>query len=483
MIGTNEQDMDLDTFLESLMNPEYKPKFPFSFFFSEGCKYFRISMYKKAIERLDEALQTQPTNVQVMLTRAKIHIRLQQYEKAIEDATEAMQLWPSYSEIYDLKGQAEYLKGDFEGAYLTYLAGRQIRPDIKELRLGHQLCGETLGNSMVGMYGPAKLETDDKWKSKLCDVGIRFAKKSRNRIPTYERFSKDKSVLKELLSDEKVSKIHDVCKESLNFIETSERFWAMEKPLYTRRKASYPENQIAKKGTIAQYVAATKTRCLRYLQSGFTNLCIAEGQKLVELLESKPDMSRELLIKLKADVYHLLSFAYEIKPNVALCLQSLIKELEVSLESEYMYPQIRAYHHLGMHYLKKKEFENACSCFTGVIEALNPERLRKFLQNRKKYSTEMDESNVIDEEIREIEAAEIWARDFKENIDNLIPQPRSNKFFLEVIPEGIGLKNFLNENLNQSESNESEVYFSTEENGQSNESFFSTVSEKSKESE
>ncbi|XP_055943746.1 outer dynein arm-docking complex subunit 4-like [Argiope bruennichi] len=448
--------MDLDSYLESLMNPEYVPKFPFSLFYSEGSKYLRMRLYKKALERLDEALMDEPSNVKALLTRAKVHIYMRQYEKAKEDATEAVKLWPGYSEAFDLKGRSEFMMGDFEGAYLTYLAGREVRPDIEKLRLGQQLCEESMKNSMKIMSG-FKVDRDDIYlMSKVKDGGVRFAQRSSNRLPNYERFSKDKKILQELLLDEDVKNVHGLCKESLDDIHQFERFWAMQKPLHCRKKAPARNKRITKKGTILQLMTSMKNRCQDYLRNDNLDLCIADGEKLMRLMESYSGAPTERSIKLKAEIYHLMSFAYDEKKDDKLCLDFLQKELEISQKSEYIHPQIRAFHHLGIYYMRKRDYQSACSSFLGVTEALKPDRLKKYLEDRERHVIEDETKDEKHKDLAEIEAAEIWARNFKQRLTALLPQSAINNLLLEIRQEDMCLLN-LGHNISRSESESSKT--------------------------
>ncbi|GFY78699.1 tetratricopeptide repeat protein 25 [Trichonephila inaurata madagascariensis] len=462
MLVPNESEMDLDAFLESLMKPVYVPKFPFSLYFSEGCKYYHKGMYEKAIEKLDEALNLEPTNIRALLARAKVHIYLRQFDKAKEDANEALKLWPEYSEAYDLKGLSQYLKGDFEGAYITYFTGRKLRPCIEKLRLGQQLCEQAIDNSMKEKGGLITKE-DVNLVRRVREDGSRFERKSRSKMFTFERFSKDKKILEELLSDEDVICAHRLCQDSLNVIQNTERFWAMENPLSTRKNWPTIRQRFVKRGTVIQYIVSMKNRCQYYLQGGLADQCITESQNLLKQIESQPDIPKEQLMKLKADILHLLSLAYEIKENDSLHLEYLLKELKVSQETELIHPQIRALHHLGKHYFKNQDYQNACRYFLAVTRALEPKKLKKFMEERMRHSTK-DIKTEKEEDLADLQDAEAWVRNFKNNLHNFISPSTSNKLLLEIFREEMELEEMgQNSSSDSSETDETDIYETAEE--------------------
>ncbi|GFS44635.1 tetratricopeptide repeat protein 25 [Nephila pilipes] len=433
-----EAEMDLDEFLDLLMTPAYEPKFPFSLYFSEGCKYYHKHMYEKALEKLDEALKSEPSNITALLRRAKVHIRLQQFDKAKEDANEALKLWPEHSEAFDLKGQSQYLKGDLEGAYITYLTGKKLRPDIEKLRLGQQFCKEAIDNSMKDKCGLITKQ-DIRLVPRVKDDGTRFEQRSHNKTSTFERFSKDKKVLKELLSDESVESAHDLCKESLNFIQITERFWAMETPFSSRKNLPTTRQRVIRNGTVIQYIVSLKNRCQYYLRGGLVDHCITEGQNLIRLIESQSDIPKEQIIKLKADIFHLLSLAYDVKGDDSMHEDYLLKELAVSQECDHIHPQIRALHYLGMYYFKKKAYSKACRFFLTVTKALRADQLKKFMEERMRHSTN-DIKTEKKEDLADLQAAERWVRNFKNSLHNFISPSAANEMLLEITREDMESK-------------------------------------------
>ncbi|GBN59441.1 hypothetical protein AVEN_30456-1, partial [Araneus ventricosus] len=280
---------------------------------------------------------------------------------------------------------------------------------------------------------------------------------------------KDKMILKELLSDEDVTQVHGLCKESLDYIHQSERFWAMQKPLHSRKKLPAPGKRVIKKGTILQLMTSMKNRCQEYLRNEYVDLCIADGENLVRMMESRAGIPTEQSIKLKAEIYHLLGFAYETKQDDARCLDYLKKELEISQKSEFIHPQIRAFHHLGIYYLRKRDYQNACCCFLGVAEALKPDQLKKYLDERERYAIEEETKDERDKDLADIEAAEIWARDFNRNLTTLMPPSAANDLLLEMLQEDMGLLH-LGQNVagnDNSESDNTGTYLTADEDSDS----------------
>lgn len=401
--------MDLDAFLESLMKTEKVRKYPLSMYYSEGTKYLNLCQYEKALEYLDNAVDIDPINVKSLLKRIKCLIALREYRKAIEDASKVLRIYPNCIAAIDLKGQAQYLMGDFEGGYLTYLEGRKVKPFNNNFRLGEQLCKQALDNSLQPSvrikfnkhdnYALAKIEKDDK----AFESQLKYRKSAR------ECFGKDRKFMEDLMTDSNLTSIHGFCEETVNYIKACERFWTMDKPLHTRQKLPKIIKRDVKKPLVADrqlsICKAAKRRAESELQRGRIHDCLSEAEKLLIFIERLPVEKGKDKMKLKCDALHLKSIAYRKEDKISLYTQYLMKELEVANEFDLKIPQTRTYHMLGEYYQKNGNMSRVFLCFDKVISAVDPKKIDELA---------MEEVSV--EEVQQLEEARAWANSIVSNV-------------------------------------------------------------------
>ncbi|XP_035230832.1 tetratricopeptide repeat protein 25-like [Stegodyphus dumicola] len=408
--------MDLDQFIESIMKCEKEVHYPHSMYHSEGVKYLHLKQYEKAVNFFDSALQKDPTNINSWLKRSETFLGLKEYEKAKEDAMRAIKLNPLSAKAIDLKGQAEYLMGDFEDGYLTYLKGQNLIPGNEKLRLGKQLCQEAMDNSLRPVRKMTVVTDDLRLLRRQSDEGFKqHISGLRGRQATYERFLSDKKFLEALLSDKCRKSIHSLCKEVIQYIENSQRFWSMQMPLHTRKKIpKFPRKSVIK--PMAQPVEvficrAAKRRCSWELEKGRVNSCITEVYKLLERIKSIPDKFFLEKIKLKGDALHLLSLAHQRKGNHTLFLRYLYQELELAKDDGLIFMKIRALHHLGSYYLKSRNLQKTYFCLENIISVLNFCEAEKFFEL----------NDILEKEaLEEFKAAKKWTDDFVSNLQDYI---------------------------------------------------------------
>ena len=276
--------MDLDEYLESLMKPKNAPKFPLSMYYSEGTKYLRLFQYEKALQFLNEAVEHDPTNIKSLIKRSKCFIGLKEYHKAIVDADKVLQMCPNNVHAIDLKGEAQYLMGDFEGGFLTYFEGRKTNPVNQVLRLGTQLCQDALDNSLHPRLGVKYIKDDVAGILKTEKDYEKFQNLLKYRRSTRECFGKDAKFMEDLMADKNLKSVHGFCKEAIDYIRHRERFWSMETPFHSRKK--YQEIKIPQAfEKNIRICNAAKQRAQSSLYRGKFDDCISEATNLLNSAE------------------------------------------------------------------------------------------------------------------------------------------------------------------------------------------------------
>lgn len=121
---------------------------PISLLLSEGNKYVRLSRLEKAITSFDKALEQDPNHFQTLLSRGKCYMKLGKYEEASKDFDGVTRLSPACVEAVHLKGVTQYLIGDIEKGFLTYLHGYEATTTRDKLRQGFNFCQKSMDDCL-----------------------------------------------------------------------------------------------------------------------------------------------------------------------------------------------------------------------------------------------------------------------------------------------------------------------------------------------
>lgn len=204
------------------------PKFPLQMYISEGNKYFRLGKLDTAIEFFDTALEREPTNEKCLMGRSKCYMRLAKTSEAKQDAEAALRAYPKSCDAKMLIGEADYFKGDFESAFLTFHRGFVKRKNHEGLKSGHQMCRKAIDNALLPdkpmTFDDQDVEDLARLEDCLNNEQVRPGRTGK------DQFSADIDFVNTLLGDDLPESVHSHCEFLKNYLRDRQVFWKTQKP-------------------------------------------------------------------------------------------------------------------------------------------------------------------------------------------------------------------------------------------------------------
>lgn len=170
-------------------------KFPAVIFKFQGKMYFHWHQFTKALACFDQVSEQEPLNLEYLCMRCKCLVALGQYENANNLCNYVLQLNPTYPTAVCLKGQLQYIRGDFERSLLIYNKGPRKNPNFA---LGFQVSKNAINNSLGSKR---KVSDNDIISMQKVLSGERKIKGARPKIHKPIDFMTDVEFLETVVSD------------------------------------------------------------------------------------------------------------------------------------------------------------------------------------------------------------------------------------------------------------------------------------------
>ncbi|GFS44648.1 tetratricopeptide repeat protein 25 [Nephila pilipes] len=335
-------------------------KFPITLHISEGNKLIRLFQYKKAMDRFNAGLKTQPNNIRCLLGRAKCLIGLGEYDEARQHAEKIMKLDSKCSEAFSLHGNAEYSKGNFEEGLKSFCTAFQNQPYSIALKLGQQMCKKATDNSIntdVLLDQTDISEVNKLLKDKTMKLDYRFQGHFR-KIP----FTKDLKLIKSVLKDKDLSSVSAKCQDLYQYLKERREFWRTQNPDLTRR----PLKRERKKYSSQLLRDLAFQQCAdseKYLLEGDISKCKKLCHETLKFIKTVFEESSPDSLETRANIFHILGLACMFTNDISSALKYHKQELKSAEKCGVIELKKKALLDLGEDYLKGGNFKQASAMF------------------------------------------------------------------------------------------------------------------------
>ncbi|CAL8116423.1 unnamed protein product [Orchesella dallaii] len=287
----------------------------FSSFFTEGSMFFRIGDMEKALGCFNKALEIQPKHKAALVARSQCYLKLGDAESALKDAEMAWD--PNERETY-IQGLYQYAEalfqlGEFEKALIAFHRGHRIRKDMDGFRIGIQKSQEAIRRAigdksataipnldtvlpLIQEFESAKARLGDECKEDVVLKNIAKYRlgdkqltdgKVKSKLITRELMGQlylDKSYLTKFVKRPEVINQQGLAKglreeacEALKYLESREKFWRQQNPLYSRKNFTTMLKAHAHDVTVRKESVSTEPSVAKFLQRRSSVLTAASG--------------------------------------------------------------------------------------------------------------------------------------------------------------------------------------------------------------
>ncbi len=95
----------------------------------KGYDYYKENRFKKALEELNQAIETNPENPEAYFWRARTFIRMEQYDDAMADLNALVDLDPRHSRAYDNLGWLFLHRNKYDESLSNLNKSIELKPD------------------------------------------------------------------------------------------------------------------------------------------------------------------------------------------------------------------------------------------------------------------------------------------------------------------------------------------------------------------
>ncbi|XP_069108114.1 outer dynein arm-docking complex subunit 4-like isoform X3 [Argopecten irradians] len=363
----------------------------------EGMYFIHVQQWQTAVDSFTRALDMNPDDNLVLVTRAKCYLQLGMAENALADAEQALTNEKKYIKGLLMKAEALYQLGHFETALVFFHRGHKLRQERGEFRLGIQKAQEAINNS-IGGPSSVKLNTtgDLSFFDKQDNENRRKSKKpppkaygkpsqqkqlqkERERPKSaadtktikqlLEELYMDKTYLEKLLNDENLTggrsymereiKGH-IC-DGLDYLHNRADFWRQQKPMYARKrdKERMRRSGKARPRDPVAYIMQNLEEIDEAQAEGKYETSLNTAKKLMKTVR---EMSEEDLAnkwEIIANIHSQMGNAYLEMGKFSPAIDNHEADLDIAENNGLEDAKSRALDNIGRVYARKGNFEKA----------------------------------------------------------------------------------------------------------------------------